>query len=90
VKKVHTTITPLAAIDAVRSSSGSESSPLSRNQLRWTKGDLQVTGAERAGKSTLIRILTTLLPPTEGTALVNSFDVRREATECARRGHPGR
>jgi ABC-2 type transport system ATP-binding protein len=36
-------------------------------------------GPNGAGKSTLIRILTTLLPPTEGIALVNGFDVVREA-----------
>jgi ABC-2 type transport system ATP-binding protein len=36
-------------------------------------------GPNGAGKSTLIRILTTLLPPTEGLALVNGFDVVREA-----------
>src|SRR5881394_3868628 len=36
-------------------------------------------GPNGAGKSTLIRMLTTLLPPTEGTALVNGFDVVKEA-----------
>jgi ABC-2 type transport system ATP-binding protein len=36
-------------------------------------------GPNGAGKSTLIRMLTTLLPPTEGTAIVNGFDVVREA-----------
>src|SRR5215510_9520858 len=36
-------------------------------------------GPNGAGKSTLIRILTTLLPPTAGTALVNGFDVVKQA-----------
>src|SRR5690348_371958 len=36
-------------------------------------------GPNGAGKSTLIRMLTTLLPPTSGTALINGFDIVREA-----------
>jgi ABC-2 type transport system ATP-binding protein len=36
-------------------------------------------GPNGAGKSTLIRMLTTLLPPTGGTALVNGFDVIKQA-----------
>src|SRR5215210_3289632 len=36
-------------------------------------------GPNGAGKSTLIRMLTTLLPPTAGTAVVNGFDVIKQA-----------
>src|ERR687883_331409 len=36
-------------------------------------------GPNGAGKSTLIRMLTTLLPPTSGTALINGFDIVRQA-----------
>src|SRR6478736_4750737 len=36
-------------------------------------------GPNGAGKSTLIRMLVTLLPPTGGTAVVNGFDIVKEA-----------
>jgi ABC-2 type transport system ATP-binding protein len=41
-------------------------------------------GPNGAGKSTLIRMLTTLLLPTSGTALVNGFDVLKEADDVRR------
>jgi ABC-2 type transport system ATP-binding protein len=38
-------------------------------------------GPNGAAKSTLIRMLTTLVPPTSGAALINGFDVVREANQ---------
>ena len=42
-------------------------------------------GSNGAGKSTTVKMLTTLLSPTEGTAKVAGFDVRRDAREVRRR-----
>ncbi len=42
-------------------------------------------GSNGAGKSTTIKMLTTLLPPTAGSARVAGFDVVREARQVRRR-----
>jgi ABC-2 type transport system ATP-binding protein len=41
-------------------------------------------GPNGAGKSTLIRMMVTLLQPTAGTALINGFDVTRQADDVRR------
>src|SRR5436189_3360136 len=42
-------------------------------------------GPNGAGKSTTVHMLTTLLPPTAGTATVAGFDVARQGPEVRRR-----
>ncbi len=42
-------------------------------------------GPNGAGKSTIIKILTTLLPPTDGQAFVVGFDVTKQAMSVRRR-----
>lgn len=42
-------------------------------------------GANGAGKSTAIKMLTTLLPPTGGSAKVLGFDIVKEASEVRKR-----
>jgi ABC-2 type transport system ATP-binding protein len=56
--------------------------------LSFTVGDgelFALLGPNGGGKSTLFRILATILPPTAGTARVLGFDVRTEPHEVRRR-----
>ena len=47
--------------------------------LTIEKGEVfGLLGPNGAGKSTTLLMLTTLIPPTSGTALVNNFDIKRE------------
>jgi ABC-2 type transport system ATP-binding protein len=41
-------------------------------------------GSNGAGKSTMMKILTTYLPPTEGSAQVNGFDILKDAKKVQR------
>lgn len=47
-------------------------------------GMLGLLGPNGAGKTTLMRILTTVLPPTEGDILVGSYSVRRQPDQIRR------
>ena len=47
-------------------------------------------GPNGAGKTTTIRVLTTLLPPSDGRALVAGHDVRSKASPCALRSATSR
>ncbi len=42
-------------------------------------------GPNGAGKTTTLRMLTTYLPPSEGTASVEGFDIQRQADEVRKR-----
>lgn len=54
--------------------------------LSINKGELfGLIGPDGAGKSTIFRILTTLLLPDTGTAQVNGFDIQKEFTEIRKR-----
>jgi len=57
-----------------------------RINLEIMKGEVfGFLGPNGAGKSTTIRMLVTLTSPTEGTAVVDGFDVRTHADEVRRR-----
>ena len=45
---------------------------------------LGLLGANGAGKTTMVRMLTTVLRPDSGSAIVNGFDVRTQAQAVRR------
>jgi ABC-2 type transport system ATP-binding protein len=50
--------------------------------LQIERGEIfGLLGPNGAGKSTTIRMLCTLLEPTSGTAIINGFDITRQATQ---------
>ena len=58
---------------------------LDRVNLRVEAGRIfGLLGSNGAGKTTAIKMLTTLLPPTSGTATVGGFDIRRQASRVRR------
>jgi len=52
--------------------------------LTITDGIFALLGPNGAGKSTLMSILSTLLEPSSGTALIDGFDVRKQKHEIRR------
>src|SRR5258708_36652246 len=53
--------------------------------FRIDKGEIiGLLGLNGAGKTTTMRILTTYLPATTGTAQVSAFDVRKDSLEVRR------
>ncbi|MGA8379241.1 MAG: ATP-binding cassette domain-containing protein, partial [Methanoregula sp.] len=64
-KKLTKTYTALTAVDNL--------------DMKIEKGEVfGLLGPNGAGKSTTLLMLTTLIPPTSGTALVNNFDIIQE------------
>ena len=52
---------------------------------RYRGGDLRAARAERRGKTTTLRILTTLLPADAGAAVIAGADVFRAPAQVRRR-----
>ncbi len=54
--------------------------------LQITKGEIfGFLGHNGAGKTTTVNILTTLLPPTSGSATIGGFDISRDSLEVRKR-----
>jgi ABC-2 type transport system ATP-binding protein len=67
------------ALNVVRTFSDNEVRALDGVTLRVPRGEVfGLLGPNGSGKTTMIRILSTILTPTSGTVTVNGFDVTRE------------
>ena len=54
-----------------------EQRALDRVSMSLEKGEIAgLLGPNGAGKSTLMKIITCFIPPDEGTALINGYDIR--------------
>jgi ABC-2 type transport system ATP-binding protein len=58
---------------------------LDRVSMELKRGEIAgLLGPNGAGKSTLMKIITCFIPPDEGTALVNGFDIHQNSFEVRR------
>lgn len=71
--------------DAKEKDAGNAVKAVDHVNLAVKKGEFfGLLGPNGAGKSTLIKILCTIILPTEGTAKINGFDILKEAYEVRR------
>ena len=73
------------ALDIVRTFKDGEVRALDEVTLRVPRGEVfGLLGPNGSGKTTMIRILSTILKPTSGSATVNGFDVVKQADSVRR------
>ena len=73
------------AIDIVRTFKDGEVRALDGVSLRVPRGEVfGLLGPNGSGKTTMVRILSTILSPTSGSATVNGFDVVKQPDEVRR------
>ena len=73
------------ALDVVRTFKDGEVHALDGVTLRVPRGEVfGLLGPNGSGKTTMVRILSTILSPTSGSATVNGFDVVHQANDVRR------